>query len=279
MQFKIVLLAAYAAIVNAAAPTTQCTDACNPIALPSLGQNVPVGAPFIITWTPTTKGTVSIQLLKGPSTNVLPIGPQIVSGIANTGSYSWTPSSDLEQSLGSGYGLQLISDMDGTFQYSVQFGISNAAPSSSNTSASSSSPAPTAPSAPSAPAAPAVPASSAAPTAPTAPDHAAGGDYGYGAPPSKANGTTTDLPSLTVSKYVVASTGYPLGNSSAIYPTGSMTVPSSLKPTTKASSDGSGSAAASTAGSSKPLATGAASQLGMSFGGAIVAFAGAVFVL
>ncbi|KAE9974088.1 hypothetical protein EG328_004020 [Venturia inaequalis] len=264
MQFQIVtvLFAAYAAIANAAAPTTQCTDGCNPIALPSLGQNVPVGAPFTITWTPTTKGTVSIQLLKGPSTNVVPLGPQIVSGIANTGTYSWTPSSDLVQSLGSGYGLQLISDIDGTFQYSVQFGISNAAPASSSVAAPSSAPATSAP------------ASSAAPTAP-------GGDYGYAAPAAPSapsNATTSFLPSVTISKYVVASTGYPLGNSSDVHPTGSLTVPNSLKPTTKATAS-TAAAANSSAATSKPLATGAASQLGMSFGGAVIALAGAIFVL
>ncbi|QDS70241.1 hypothetical protein FKW77_007254 [Venturia effusa] len=254
MQFPVVLLAAYAAFASAAAPTTQCTDGCNPIGLPALGQNVPVGAPFTITWTPTTPGTVSIQLLKGPSTNVLPVGPQIVSGIPNTGTYSWTPASDLEQSLGSGYGLQLINDADGTFQYSVQFGISNAAPVSSAASSSSASSA-----------------------APSLPGLATGGGYGYDAP---SNATTSYLPSLTISKYVVASTGYPLGNSSIVHPTGSITVPSTLKPTTKATSASeAGAGASSPVTSSRPVATGAASQLGMSLGGAVVALAGAVFVL
>jgi hypothetical protein len=48
----------------------------------------------------------------------------IVEGIANSGSYSWTPSTDLEDDT-THYGIELIDDATGQYQYSTQFGISN----------------------------------------------------------------------------------------------------------------------------------------------------------
>ncbi|KAH0536573.1 hypothetical protein FGG08_006557 [Glutinoglossum americanum] len=95
----------------------------NPIAKPGLGEIVPVGKPYAITWNPTTPGTVSILLLRGPSTNVVPIAT-LVEGLDNAGTYMWTPSTSLEDDV-THYGLQLIVDGTGQFQYSTQFGISN----------------------------------------------------------------------------------------------------------------------------------------------------------
>ncbi|KAL9596994.1 MAG: hypothetical protein Q9219_005420 [cf. Caloplaca sp. 3 TL-2023] len=94
----------------------------NPISAP-LNQIVPAGTPFTVTWTPTTTGTVSIVLLRGPSTNVLPIGC-LADNIANTGKFVWTPSSSLEADV-THYGLQIIVSGTGQYQYSTQFGISN----------------------------------------------------------------------------------------------------------------------------------------------------------
>ncbi|KAL8719698.1 MAG: hypothetical protein Q9225_003330 [Loekoesia sp. 1 TL-2023] len=94
----------------------------NPIHAP-LNQIVPAGTPFTITWTPTTTGTVSIVLLRGPSTNVQPIGC-LADNIANTGTFVWTPSSNLEADV-THYGLQIIVSGTGQYQYSTQFGISN----------------------------------------------------------------------------------------------------------------------------------------------------------
>lgn len=109
----------------------------NPIFTPASAQIVPVGTPFKITWKPTESGTVSIVLLRGPSTNVQPLYA-IAEKIPNSGSFEWTPKSDLEADT-THYGLELIKDSDGQFQYSVQFGISNPnyKPSSSSSSASS----------------------------------------------------------------------------------------------------------------------------------------------
>ena len=103
-----------------------------------MGSIVPAGSPFTITWTPTTTGTVTIVLLKGPSTNVIPQYP-IAQNIANSGSFTWTPATDLVPSPNDmGYGLQLIVDATGQYQYSTQFGISNAAYGSGSMSMSSS---------------------------------------------------------------------------------------------------------------------------------------------
>ncbi|KAM3424896.1 hypothetical protein BST61_g6871 [Cercospora zeina] len=97
----------------------------NPISQPGLNSIVPVGKPFTITWNPTTQGTVTLLLLKGPSTNAVPQYP-IVEHIDNSGSYVWTPATDLEPTENAqGYGIQLIVDATGQYQYTTQFGISN----------------------------------------------------------------------------------------------------------------------------------------------------------
>ncbi|KAH6882580.1 GPI anchored serine-threonine rich protein [Alternaria rosae] len=96
----------------------------NPITRP-LNEVVPTCEQFTITWQPTTPNTVSVLLLKGPSTNVVKFGPSIAEGISNSGSLSWTPASTLEATNGpNGYGIQIIDDVTGQYQYSTQFGIS-----------------------------------------------------------------------------------------------------------------------------------------------------------
>jgi len=113
----------------------------NPITRP-LNEIVPACKPFTITWEPTTPNTVSVLLLKGPATNVVKFGPSLAEGIANSGSLSWTPASDLEATTGpNGYGLQIIDDVTGQYQYSTQFGISKADCGAASSAAASSSPA------------------------------------------------------------------------------------------------------------------------------------------
>jgi len=90
------------------------TPSGNPISAPSLDQQVPVGTPFVITWTPTTDGTVTLVLLRGPSENIIPLYP-IVEKVPNTGSYVWTPATDLEADV-THYGIQLIVDSNGQYQ-------------------------------------------------------------------------------------------------------------------------------------------------------------------
>jgi hypothetical protein len=96
----------------------------NPITRP-LNEVVPTCEQFTITWQPTTPNTVSVLLLKGPATNVVKFGPSLAEGLSNSGSLSWTPASTLEATEGpNGYGIQIIDDVTGQYQYSTQFGIS-----------------------------------------------------------------------------------------------------------------------------------------------------------
>ncbi|RPA95832.1 hypothetical protein L873DRAFT_1792057 [Choiromyces venosus 120613-1] len=128
--------AAFTSFANAYTTPVGDNPEGNPIVKPGLGEIVPVGAPYTITWTPTTTGTVTLVLLRGPSINVLPLYP-IVEKIPNTGTYSWTPATNLEADT-SRYGIQLIDDTTGKYQYTTQFGISN--PNMVSSSSSSSAP-------------------------------------------------------------------------------------------------------------------------------------------
>ncbi|KAL9019281.1 MAG: hypothetical protein Q9185_003455 [Variospora sp. 1 TL-2023] len=112
----------------------------NPISRP-LVEIIVAGTPFTIEWRSTTTGTVNIELLRGPPTNVVPIGC-LVENLSNTGRFVWTPSPSLEADV-SRYGLRIVDTATGQYQYSTQFGISNDAVhppfSSSSSSASASS--------------------------------------------------------------------------------------------------------------------------------------------
>ncbi|KAL1624782.1 hypothetical protein SLS56_007582 [Neofusicoccum ribis] len=114
----------------------------NAVRLPGLGDIVPVGERYDIKWdadTPYAGGTVTLVLLKGPSTNAVPF-QTIVAGTENDGSYEWYPSTDLEDSNGdTGYGIKLIIDANGAYQYTTQFGISNKKVVSSSAAATTSS--------------------------------------------------------------------------------------------------------------------------------------------
>lgn len=72
---------------------------------------------------PTTPGSISIVLLQGPSTNVLPIDC-IVESVPNSGKFVWTPPTTLKADV-THYGIQIIVQGTGQYQYSTQFGISN----------------------------------------------------------------------------------------------------------------------------------------------------------
>ena len=67
------------------------------------------------------KGPISIVLLRGPS-DLAEEFQCIVNSIENTGSYSWNVPKDLEVDA-SHYGLKIIVDKTGDYQYSTQFGI------------------------------------------------------------------------------------------------------------------------------------------------------------
>ncbi|KAK4969860.1 hypothetical protein LTR28_000679, partial [Elasticomyces elasticus] len=86
----------------------------NPISQPGAASIVPAGAPYTITWQPTTAGTVTLLLLHGPAENIQMMYP-IVEKIPNSGSYVWTPSVGLRPEE-THYGIQLICDADGQYQ-------------------------------------------------------------------------------------------------------------------------------------------------------------------
>ena len=95
----------------------------NPIALPGLNDVLPVGEPYTITWEPTTPGTVTLLLLMGPSENAV-AQYAIAEGVNNVGTYVWVPEENLAPGQ-TGYGIQLIDDATGQYQYTTQFGIEN----------------------------------------------------------------------------------------------------------------------------------------------------------
>ncbi|KAL8641115.1 MAG: hypothetical protein Q9228_002038 [Teloschistes exilis] len=98
------------------------TQAGNPIHRP-LNEIVTAGTPFVITWTNSSDGLASIELLRGPSTNVVPIAC-IAENIPNDGQFVYTFPTSLTPDT-SHYGLRIIDSKAGTFQYSTQFGVRN----------------------------------------------------------------------------------------------------------------------------------------------------------
>jgi hypothetical protein len=94
----------------------------NAIRYPGLNEQVPEGAPYEIKWDNTLGETVSLVLLRGPSTNVVPL-ETIVEDIPNSGHYTWTPGYNLEVDT-THYGLLIVVEGTGAYQWSSQFGIS-----------------------------------------------------------------------------------------------------------------------------------------------------------
>jgi hypothetical protein len=218
----------------------------NPITRP-LTEIVPACKEFTITWQPTTPNSVSLVLLRGPAENIKPLST-IVTGISNSGSFKWTPSSGLEADT-THYGLQIIDDVTGQFQYSNQFGISKGAECNGVAPSSAVS----------------TPYGGGYPVSTPVPSSKPSSSKGYPAsspvPSSKANSSSTII---TKTSEIVYSTGAPAVNSTIVQPTKPLSVPSSLLPT--------GSA---TKSSGLPESTGAASSLqaGLGFAGALAAFA------
>lgn len=93
----------------------------NAVRAPGLNDQVPEGAPYEIKWDPTLGDKVSLVLLRGPSTNVVPL-ETIVENIDNTGHYTWTPGYNLTPDT-THYGLLIVVEGTGAYQWSSQFGI------------------------------------------------------------------------------------------------------------------------------------------------------------
>ena len=223
----------------------------NPITRP-LNEVVPKCEPFTITWTPTTANTVSVLLLKGPSTNVVKFGPALAEGIVNGGSLAWTPASDLPITEGNtGYGLQIIDDVTGQYQYSTQFGLS--AGKCGDVKSSSAAPAP---------------ASSSAPVASSSPAASAAG-YPVASTPA-------GYPAASATPVAPASSGYP---TMAPYPTTMVSAPAGT-PSHNATVKPSGYPVSNTTSPSLPeQTTNAASGLSAGMGLVGAAAAVAAFML
>lgn len=94
----------------------------NAVRAPGLNDQVPEGAPYEIKWDTLLGDRVSLVLLRGPSSNVLPL-ETIVEDIPNTGHYTWTPGYNLDVDT-THYGLLIVVEGTGAYQWSSQFGIS-----------------------------------------------------------------------------------------------------------------------------------------------------------
>ncbi|KAI9728268.1 MAG: hypothetical protein M1834_007761 [Cirrosporium novae-zelandiae] len=110
----------------------------NPFKVPTSGYSFTAGSSTTINWTPTTSGTVTLQLRSGASNN-LNSGTTIASSIPNSGSYTWTVPTSIVR--GSDYAIEIISDSDTSeTNYTPQFVIDsdNTVNTSSASSASAS---------------------------------------------------------------------------------------------------------------------------------------------
>ena len=144
------------AAVQAFTPPT--TASWGPLTKPDLSSPVTQGETYEVTWDPeshpTDGVTVSLVLCRGPSSNCVPDSTALMEGVpAAAKSISWTVACDLPagtQATDSGYGMLIIVDGTGEFQYSTQFSVlasdncgstssSASAPASSSASASASS--------------------------------------------------------------------------------------------------------------------------------------------
>ncbi|KAJ6000663.1 GPI anchored serine-threonine rich protein [Penicillium waksmanii] len=103
----------------------------NAVRAPGLNDQVPEGAPYEIKWDTLLGDRVSLVLLRGPSTNVVPL-ETIVENIPNTGHYTWTPGYNLEVDT-THYGLLIVVEGTGAYQWSSQFGIAKGKGSGSTT--------------------------------------------------------------------------------------------------------------------------------------------------
>ncbi|KAJ9494649.1 hypothetical protein H2202_009902 [Exophiala xenobiotica] len=131
----------------AQAYTTPGANTWGPLLEPDLTHPITQGKSFTVTWDPedhpTDDVTVSLVLCQGPSTNCVPSDTAIASGIpASQKSYDWEVPCDLApgtQNTASGYGMMVIVDGTGEFQYSTQFSCLASKSCSSSGSSSSNS--------------------------------------------------------------------------------------------------------------------------------------------
>jgi len=268
MQYNVLILSALAGLSTAATlpnlaqfPTPG-ND--NPITAP-LNQIVPAGKPFTIQWKPTTPGKVTLYLLKGPSNDKLEPISTLADSIDNTGSYDWTPADNLDPTTGaSGYGLELVVEGTGEYQYSTPIGISNDNKLASDSSSSSAS----------------YGAVETAPPSGSTQGTAVGGALDETATASataSAAPTVVVVTSSTAAAPVTAASASGTGSMPVVAPSGTMTVPSSLSTVaTPAATQApaSGTAASAAPKSTSAISTGAAAGQAAQLTGAAALVAG-----
>lgn len=132
-------------IAAASAYTQPTTQTFGALLTPDLNTPVTTGETYSVTWAPSSVAgqTVSLVLCNGPGANCVLQASAIVEGVsASAGSYSWSVPCSLPegtQQTESGYGMLIIVDGTGEFQYSTQFSVvkgSSCSSTSSTTSAS-----------------------------------------------------------------------------------------------------------------------------------------------
>ncbi|RVX67589.1 hypothetical protein B0A52_08118 [Exophiala mesophila] len=124
--------------------TKPTTNTWGPLLTPDLTSPVTQGETYKVTWDPedhdTDGVTVSLVLCHGPSSNCVPSDDAIVEGVpAARKFFDWTVPSDLapgKQATDTGYGMLIIVDGTGEFQYSTQFSVLSGKGSSDTTSSS-----------------------------------------------------------------------------------------------------------------------------------------------
>ncbi|KAL2824509.1 Ser-Thr-rich glycosyl-phosphatidyl-inositol-anchored membrane family-domain-containing protein [Aspergillus cavernicola] len=81
----------------------------NPFNIPGSGYEFTAGESTTLSWDPTTEGTVSLKLQWGDDFTSS-TGSTIVSGISNSGSYTWDVPTDITDR--SDYSVEIVSDSD-----------------------------------------------------------------------------------------------------------------------------------------------------------------------
>ena len=125
------------ALLSAVLATAQSDP--NAFKTPTGGWQVTAGEPITLEWTPTTDSTVSLVLRNGAASD-LNQGVTIASNLQNSGSYTWTPASNLPRR--SDYVIEIVDDSDSSqVNYSPPFIVesTNVIQSTTVTSASASS--------------------------------------------------------------------------------------------------------------------------------------------
>lgn len=123
------LVSAFAALAAAyTIPDYNIPPQGNAIRSPGLNEQVQEGKAYTIKWDHDLGNTVSIVLLRGPSSNVVAI-ETLADSIPNSGEFVWTPSSSLTPDV-THYGLLIVVEdagaNHGAYQWSTQFGLSKA---------------------------------------------------------------------------------------------------------------------------------------------------------